>query len=172
MDVYTIEEIDNDVEIFNVKGKGRCMFTKKKLDPGSVIFVENPILIVTPNLNEQLWTYLNKLNDEQNFELPLKWHYAALCSITMLNDFNYKACLDKWVPEPDKEPDNDIYNVLDKVCEKTSFVNGNKYYYYKNKLIDPKIYSRIIQVWHYNAFGHHTDNEGLVLYNRKENKMI
>ncbi|ETW60984.1 hypothetical protein PFMC_03214 [Plasmodium falciparum CAMP/Malaysia] len=166
LDVYTIEEIDNDVEIFNVKGKGRCMFTKKKLDPGSVIFVENPILIVTPNLNEQLWTYLNKLNDEQNFELPLKWHYAALCSITMLNDFNYKACLDKWVPEPDKEPDNDIYNVLDKVCEKTSFVNGNKYYYYKNKLIDPKIYSRIIQVWHYNAFGHHTDNEGLVLYNR------
>ncbi|SOV78005.1 SET domain protein, putative [Plasmodium sp. gorilla clade G3] len=166
LDVYTIEEIDKDVEISNVKGKGRCMFTKKKLDPGSIIFVENPILIVTPNLNEQLWTYLNKLNDEQNFELPLKWHYAALCSITMLNDFNYKACLDKWVPEPDKEPDDDVYNVLDKVCEKTSFVNGNKYYYYKNKLIDPKIYSRIIQVWHYNAFGHHTDNEGLVLYNR------
>ncbi|SOV23229.1 SET domain protein, putative [Plasmodium sp. DRC-Itaito] len=166
LDVYTIEEIDNDVEISNVKGKGRCMFTKKKLDPGSIIFVENPILIVTPNLNEQLWIYLNKLNDEQNFELPLKWHYAALCSITMLNDFNYKACLDKWVPEPDKEPDDDVYNVLDKVCEKTSFVNGNKYYYYKNKLIDPKIYSRIIQVWHYNAFGHHTDNEGLVLYNR------
>ncbi|SCQ12636.1 SET domain protein,putative [Plasmodium sp.] len=108
LDVYTIEEIDKDVEISNVKGK----------------------------------------------VLP--------CSMI----FNYKACLDKWVPEPDKEPDDDVYNVLDKVCEKTSFVNGNKYYYYKNKLIDPKIYSRIIQVWHYNAFGHHTDNEGLVLYNR------
>ncbi|CRH00022.1 SET domain protein, putative [Plasmodium relictum] len=166
LDVYTVEEIDNEVEVSHVKGKGRCMFTKKNLDPGSIIFIEKPLLIITPSLNEKLWNHLNKLNNEQNFELPLKWHFAALCSITILDDSSFKACIDKWVPEPDKEPDKDVYNVLDKVCDKKIFKNGKKVYYYKKKLIDPNIYDRIIQVWHYNAFGHHTDSEGLVLYNR------
>ncbi|CRG96202.1 SET domain protein, putative [Plasmodium gallinaceum] len=166
LDIYTVEEIDNEVEVSHVKGKGRCMFTKKNLDPGSIIFIEKPLLIITPGLNEKLWNHLNKLNNEENFELPLKWHFAALCSITILDDSSFKACIDKWVPEPDKEPDKDVYNVLDKVCDKKISKNGKKVYYYKKKLIDPNIYDRIIQVWHYNAFGHHTDSEGLVLYNR------
>ncbi|SBT35077.1 SET domain protein, putative [Plasmodium ovale wallikeri] len=166
LEIYNIEEIDNEVEIAHVKGKGRCMFTRKSLDPGSIIFIEKPLLIITPSVNEKLWDYLNKLNNEQNFELPLKWHYAALCTITQLNEVDFKACVDKWIPEPNKEADEDVFNVLDKVCEKKITKNGKKYYYYKNKLIDPNIYDRIIQVWHYNAFGHHTDSEGLVLYNR------
>ncbi|SBT71250.1 SET domain protein, putative [Plasmodium malariae] len=166
LDIYSTEEIDNEVEVAYVKGKGRCMFTRKNLEPGSIIFIEKPLFIITPSLNEKLWDYLNKLNNEENFELPLKWHFAALCTITLLNDIDFKACIDKWIPEPDKGADKDVFNVLDKVCEKKITKNGYKYYYYKNKLIEPDIYDRIIQVWHYNAFGHHTDNEGLVLYNR------
>ncbi|GAW80922.1 SET domain protein [Plasmodium gonderi] len=166
LEIYNNEEIDKQVEIAYVKGKGRCMFTRKNLDAGSIIFIEKPLLIITPSLNEQLWTYLNKLNNEDNFELPLKWHYAALCTITLLDERDFKACIDKWIPEPNREADADVFNVLEKVCEKKTSKNGKKYYYYQKKLIDPQIYDRIIQVWHYNAFGHHTDNEGLVLYNR------
>ncbi|CDU18117.1 hypothetical protein, variant [Plasmodium yoelii 17X] len=166
LEIYTNEQIDNEVEIAQIKGKGRCMFTRKELNPGNIIFIEKPLLIIIPSLNETLWEILNNLNNEQPFELPLRWHYAALCTITMLNDDDFNACIDKWIPEPDKDPDADVFNVLDKVCEIKTTKNGGKYYYYKNKLIDPNIYDRIIQVWHYNAFGHHTDSEGLVLYNR------
>ncbi|KJP86127.1 hypothetical protein AK88_04250 [Plasmodium fragile] len=166
IEVYNNEEIDEQVEIAHVKGKGRCMFTRKNLEPGNIIFVEKPLIIITPDLNEELWTYLNKLNNEENFELPLKWHYAALCTITTLNDSDLKACIDKWIPEPDRDADADVFNVLDKVCDKKVAKNGQVQYFFMKKMIDPKIYDRIIQVWHYNAFGHHTDNEGLVLYNR------
>ncbi|CXI44859.1 SET domain protein, putative [Plasmodium berghei] len=166
LDIYTNEQIDNEVEIAHIKGKGRCMFTRKELNPGNIIFIEKPLLIIIPSLNETLWEILNNLNNEQPFELPLRWHYAALCTITMLNDDDFNACIDKWIPEPDKDPDDDVFNVLDKVCDIKTTKSGGKYYYYKNKLIDPNIYDRIIQVWHYNAFGHHTDSEGLVLYNR------
>ncbi|SCM21894.1 SET domain protein, putative [Plasmodium chabaudi chabaudi] len=166
LEIYTKEQIDNEVEIAQIKGKGRCMFTRKELNPGNIIFIEKPLLIIIPSLNETLWEILNNLNNEQPFELPLRWHYAALCTMTMLNDDDFNACIDKWIPEPDKDPDDDVYNVLDKVCEIKTTKSGGKYYYYKNKLIDPNIYDRIIQVWHYNAFGHHTDSEGLVLYNR------
>lgn len=168
LDIYTNEQIDNEVEIAHIKGKGRCMFTRKELNPGNIIFIEKPLLIIIPSLNETLWEILNNLNNEQPFELPLRWHYAALCTITMLNDDDFNACIDKWIPEPDKDPDDDVFNVLDKVCDIKTTKSGGKYYYYKNKLIDPNIYDRIIQVWHYNAFGHHTDSEGLVLYNRKK----
>ncbi|CAA9988174.1 SET domain protein, putative [Plasmodium knowlesi strain H] len=166
LEVYNNEQIDEQVEIAHVKGKGRCMFTRKELEAGSIIFVEKPLIIITPDLNEDLWTYLNKLNNEECFELPLKWHYAALCTITTLNDSDLKACIDKWIPEPDRDADADVFNVLNKVCDKKIAKNGKVQYFFMKKLIDPKIYDRIIQVWHYNAFGHHTDNEGLVLYNR------
>ncbi|ANQ08087.1 Uncharacterized protein PCOAH_00024670 [Plasmodium coatneyi] len=166
LEVYNNKQIDEQVEIAHVKGKGRCMFTRKDLEAGSIIFVEKPLIIITPDLNEELWTYLNKLNNEENFELPLKWHYAALCTITTLNDSDLKACIDKWIPEPDRDADADVFNVLNKVCDKKVAKNGKVQYFFMKKMIDPKIYDRIIQVWHYNAFGHHTDNEGLVLYNR------
>ncbi|EUD65608.1 hypothetical protein C922_04114 [Plasmodium inui San Antonio 1] len=166
LEVYNNEEIDEQVEIAHVKGKGRCMFTKKNIDAGSIIFVEKPLIIITPDLNEELWVYLNKLNNEESFELPLKWHYAALCTITTLNDSDFRACIDKWIPEPDRDADADVFNVLNKVCDKKFAKNGKLQYFFMKKMIDPKIYDRIIQVWHYNAFGHHTDNEGLVLYNR------
>ncbi|GAB66428.1 hypothetical protein PCYB_092140 [Plasmodium cynomolgi strain B] len=166
LEVYNNEEIDEKVEIAHVKGKGRCMFTRKNLEAGSIIFVEKPLIIITPDLNEPLWEQLNKLNNEENFELPLKWHYAALCTITTLGDSDLRACIDKWIPEPDRDADADVFNVLNKVCDKRFGKNGKLQYFFMKKMIDPKIYDRIIQVWHYNAFGHHTDNEGLVLYNR------
>ncbi|VUZ95815.1 SET domain-containing protein 7, putative [Plasmodium vivax] len=166
IEIYNNEQIDEQVEIAHVKGKGRCMFTRKNLEAGKIIFVEKPLIIITPDLNEELWAHLNKLNNEESFELPLKWHYAALCTITTLNESDFRACIDKWIPEPDREADADVFNVLNKVCEKRFAKDGRLQYFFMKKRIDPKIYDRVIQVWHYNAFGHHTDNEGLVLYNR------
>ncbi|PHJ22318.1 apical complex lysine methyltransferase [Cystoisospora suis] len=147
---YTLPQIAEKVEVKRVPGKGRCLYTKHDLEPGSIIFVETPVLVAIPSLNEELWNVLTELNEEEAFELPPVWHLAALCSLLMLDDDKKKICLDKWVPEPNKAPSDDVMRVLSRA----------------NVKVHPQLYERMLMVWRYNSFGHHTEQHGLVLYNR------
>lgn len=147
---YSLAQIAKRVQVRHVEGKGRCLYTRSSLAPGEVIFIEKPVLVAVPSLNTELWELLTTLNNETAFELPPIWHLAALCSMTMLEEEGFKICMDKWVPDTEREPSDDVL----RVC---SYLEGD---------IDPIVYERMLLVWRYNSFGHHTETQGLVLYNR------
>ncbi|KFG31730.1 apical complex lysine methyltransferase [Toxoplasma gondii p89] len=147
---YTLPQIATKVQVKHVPGKGRCLYTKHDLEPGSIIFVETPVLVAIPSLDEELWSVLTEINDEEALELPPVWHLAAICSLTMLDDEKKKICLDKWVPDPDRAPSDDVLRVINRA----------------GLQVHPKLYERMLMVWRYNSFGHHTEQHGLVLYNR------
>ncbi|PFH34910.1 apical complex lysine methyltransferase [Besnoitia besnoiti] len=147
---YTLPQIAAKVQVKHVPGKGRCLYTKHDLEPGSIIFVETPVLVAIPSLDEELWALLSELNEEEAFELPPVWHLAAICSLTMLDDEKKNICLDKWVPDPDRPPSDDVIRVMKRA----------------GLDIHPQLYERMLMVWRYNSFGHHTEQHGLVLYNR------
>ncbi|KAL8446569.1 hypothetical protein Emed_005023 [Eimeria media] len=147
---YTLGQIAKRVRVRHVEGKGRCLYTRSALAPGEVIFVEKPVLVAVPSLNPELWDLLTTLNEEAAFDLPPIWHLAALSSLTSLGEEGFKICMDKWVPETDREPSEDVL----RVC---SYIEGE---------IDPHMYERMLLVWRYNSFGHHSEAQGLVLYNR------
>lgn len=150
LEPYSLAQIAQRVQVRHVEGKGRCLYTRSALDPGEIIFIEKPVLVAVPSLNPELWDLLTTLNNEQAFDLPPIWHLAALCSMTTLGEEGYKICMDKWVPETDREPSEDVL----RVC---SYIEGD---------IDAHVYERMLLVWRYNSFGHHTETQGLVLYNR------
>ncbi|OEH76140.1 set domain-containing protein bromodomain-containing protein [Cyclospora cayetanensis] len=150
LEPFTLSQIAQRVHVRRVEGKGRCLYTRNALAPGEVIFVERPVLVAVPSLNPELWDLLNELNGETAFELPPIWHLAALCSLTMLDEEAFNVCLDKWVPDEDSEPSQDVL----RVC---GYLEGD---------IDARLYERLLLVWRYNSFGHHTETQGLVLYNR------
>ncbi|KAL8454314.1 hypothetical protein Emag_001473 [Eimeria magna] len=147
---YSLAQIAKRVRVRHVEGKGRCLYTRSSLAPGEVIFVEKPVLVAVPSLNPELWDLLTTLNEEAAFDLPPIWHLAALSSLTSLGEEGFKICMDKWVPETDREPSEDVL----RVC---SYIEGE---------IDPHMYERMLLVWRYNSFGHHSEAQGLVLYNR------
>lgn len=147
---FTLSQIARRVQVRHVEGKGRCLYTRNALVPGEVIFIEKPVLVAVPSINPELWELLTELNNETAFDLPPIWHLAALCSMTQLNEEGYQICMDKWVPDTDREPSEDVL----RVC---SYLDGD---------VDPQIYERMLLVWRYNSFGHHTETQGLVLYNR------
>ncbi|KAL8437412.1 hypothetical protein ACSSS7_001007 [Eimeria intestinalis] len=147
---YSLAQIAKRVRVRHVEGKGRCLYTRSSLVPGEVIFVEKPVLVAVPSLNPELWDLLTTLNEEAAFDLPPIWHLAALSSLTSLGEEGFKICMDKWVPETYREPSEDVL----RVC---SYIEGE---------IDPHMYERMLLVWRYNSFGHHSEAQGLVLYNR------
>lgn len=147
---YSLAQIASRVQVRQVEGKGRCLYTRSFLAPGEVIFIEKPVLVAVPSLNTELWELLTTLNNESAFELPPIWHLAALCSMTMLEEEGFRICMDKWVPDTERDPSEDVL----RVC---SYLEGE---------IDPHVYERMLLVWRYNSFGHHTETQGLVLYNR------
>ncbi|XP_026191250.1 uncharacterized protein LOC34620772 [Cyclospora cayetanensis] len=111
LEPFTLSQIAQRVHVRRVEGKGRCLYTRNALAPGEVIFVERPVLVAVPSLNPELWDLLNELNGETAFELPPIWHLAALCSLTMLDEEAFNVCLDKWVPDEDSEPSQDVLRV-------------------------------------------------------------
>ncbi|CBZ55580.1 hypothetical protein NCLIV_060040 [Neospora caninum Liverpool] len=147
---YTLSQIATKVQVRHVPGKGRCLYTKHDLEPGAIIFVETPVLVAIPSLDEELWSALTEINDEEALELPPVWHLAAICSLTMLDDEKKQICLDKWVPDPDRPPSDDVLRVINRAGLE----------------VHPQLYERMLMVWRYNSFGHHTEQQGLVLYNR------
>ncbi|KAH8738942.1 SET domain protein [Cryptosporidium ryanae] len=145
---WNIEDIYENVEVKYIEGKGRCLFAKKCFNPGDIIFAESPILVVTPELSPELSEFLENMNSKETFTLPPLWHVAALCSLTMLDEDEKAACLDKWVPDPDAEPSYDVHRII----ENTGIE------------VDPHLYERTLNAWRFNSF-YHTSNNGIVLYN-------
>ncbi|OII77770.1 hypothetical protein cand_014090 [Cryptosporidium andersoni] len=146
---WDISQIDEHVEIRVTKDKGRCLYARKSFNPGDIIFAENPILVVTPDIAQEMYDFLEELNESETFSLPPLWHLAALCTLTMLDEETKQACLDKWVPDPYAEPSHDVIKVIEN----------------SGLDIDPYMYERTLGAWRYNSFNH-TSNNGIVLYNR------
>jgi len=146
---FPIEKIHQAVTIKHTQRKGRCLYTRKDLNPGDIIFIESPVLVAVPSLNPDLWSMLSELNDTNTMELPPVWHLAAICSLTMLEQRGRQIIADKWVPDANKAPSDDVIRVLQHTRIK----------------LDPREYERFLQAWRYNSFGHHTESDGLVLYN-------
>eukprot|EP01071_Lankesteria_metandrocarpae_P013147 Lankesteria_metandrocarpae@DN673_c0_g1_i1.p1 len=152
-DVYTPEMIAKEVHVKKTTAKGRCLYTKNAREPGDIIFVENPVMVAVPSLNKKLWTVLEELNEEKEFSLPPIWHLAALCSLTMLPKASRDIILDKWVPEPDAAASTDVMRVLSRLPR------------FSESKVYGRVYQRALDAWRFNSFGHHTEENGLVLFN-------
>ncbi|XP_055388444.1 uncharacterized protein LOC129617011 [Condylostylus longicornis] len=161
---FTSSEIDDQIEIRHIEGKGRCCFARRDFAPGEIIFIELPTLAAIPSIDTPLWEKLSEINEEEALDLPPIWHLAALYSLTKLPKSEQRVLLEKWVPgefpfgllkqlvntDKNKAPSRDLKRILAKT----------------QLAVDAKRYERYLQVWRYNSFGHHVESDGLVLYNR------
>lgn len=146
---FTEEQILERVYIEPVPGKGRCAFATRDYTAGSVIYVESPTCVAIPSLAPDYWEILERMNEEAPFSYPPVWQLAALYSLTRMSEEDQGILLNKWVADPDKEPSEDAL----RVCNE--FELGED---------APRLYERFLQVWRFNSFGHHVENDGLVLY--------
>eukprot|EP01056_Protomagalhaensia_sp_Gyna25_P005109 Protomagalhaensia_sp_Gyna_25__5108@NODE_58_length_5893_cov_92_436112_g43_i0_p2_GENE_NODE_58_length_5893_cov_92_436112_g43_i0NODE_58_length_5893_cov_92_436112_g43_i0_p2_ORF_typecomplete_len551_score113_56SET/PF00856_28/2_4e03SET/PF00856_28/2_9e11SET/PF00856_28/3_8e03TPR_12/PF13424_6/0_17TPR_12/PF13424_6/81AAA_13/PF13166_6/0_14Elf1/PF05129_13/0_4NOB1_Zn_bind/PF08772_11/0_72_NODE_58_length_5893_cov_92_436112_g43_i010782730 len=150
---YSHMMIDQRVFIKRVEGKGRCLFARRAFKPGDIIFVESPVLAAIPSVNPELWTILKELNDEEPLNLPPIWHLGAVTSLTKLDLTGQRAVQEKFVPDPDAPPGRDVKRVLGRT----------------GLALDPYKFERALNAWRFNGFGHHAENEGLILYDRISN---
>jgi len=210
---WSDEQIDRAVEVRRVEGKGRCLFTRRALAPGTVVYKEEPLLVALPSLDAQLWDKLVKVNEDKPLELPPIWHFAALYSLQYMSQRDLHKCFDKCIPDPDEiaEPSPDVLRVVERlqlcpldasptrkgsaasISSSSKLAGGARrkddqlqawvhlcetgegrtkpwtcygYELGSQTPIHPLHYQKMLIVWRYNSFGHHTEAEGLVLYNR------
>jgi hypothetical protein len=155
---WTVAKIDRRASVRQTSEKGRCLFTNEACEPGQVVFVERPTLVALPAHNPRLWEHLQKLHEAQPLQLgTVTFHYAALLSQLTLDDTSIKIILDKFVPEPDEEPGEDVIRILQSIQEHLQDL--------VKAPIEPQRLQRLVSAWRYNSFGHHKE-DGLVLYNR------
>jgi len=141
--------------------KGRCLFVNEACEPGQVVFIERPTLVALPGSAQKLWDNLTKLHEAQPLVLgTVAFHYAALLSQLQLDPASLDVILDKFVPEPDEEPGEDVARILESLQD-----DLHEALNLKEHPIDPRKMQRMVSSWRYNSFGHHKE-DGLVLYNR------
>jgi hypothetical protein len=68
--------------------------------------------------------------------------------------------LDKFVPDQDEEPGDDVLRILSSLQD-----DMHPNLKLKEQPLDPRRLQRLVSAWRYNSFGHHKE-DGLVLYNR------
>mmetsp|Transcript_98758 Transcript_98758/g.175826 ORF Transcript_98758/g.175826 Transcript_98758/m.175826 type:complete len:517 (+) Transcript_98758:67-1617(+) len=145
----------------DTESKGRCLYTQEACEPGQVVFVERPLLVALPATAPALWECLTKLHEATPLNLgTVTFHYAALISMLTLDKDDVGIILDKYVPEPDEEPNEDVLRILKTLKETLPEILNTKV-----STIDAKNFQRLVSAWRYNSFGHHKE-DGLVLYNR------
>jgi len=153
--------IERRASVRRTAEKGRCLFTNEACEPGQVVFVEKPTLVALPALSPKLWEHLQKLHEVQPLNLgTVTFHFAALLSQLTLDDTSIQVILDKFVPDPDEDPGEDVLRILSSLQE-----NNVDSLNLKDNPIDPRKLQRLVSAWRYNSFGHHKE-DGLVLYNR------
>eukprot|EP01053_Blabericola_migrator_P013239 Blabericola_migrator_1__13238@NODE_91_length_14555_cov_140_209277_g81_i0_p2_GENE_NODE_91_length_14555_cov_140_209277_g81_i0NODE_91_length_14555_cov_140_209277_g81_i0_p2_ORF_typecomplete_len479_score73_37SET/PF00856_28/2_4e10SET/PF00856_28/3_7e03NOB1_Zn_bind/PF08772_11/1_4_NODE_91_length_14555_cov_140_209277_g81_i040445480 len=150
---YTQMMIDQRVFIKRIEGKGRCLFARMAFKPGDIIFVEAPVLAAIASVNPELWVILKELNEEEPLNLPPIWHLGAITSLTKLDLAGQRAVQEKFVPDPEAPPGRDVKRVLART----------------GLALDPYKFERALNAWRFNGFGHHAENEGLILYDRISN---
>lgn len=153
--------IDRRASVRDSATKGRCLFANEACEPGQVVFVEKPVLVALPAMNQPLWDHLQKLHEAQPLNLgTVTFHYAALLSHLLLEKADLNTIMDKFVPEPDEEPGDDVVRILENLR-----LNMADALSLKERPVKPKDLQRLVSAWRYNSFGHHKE-DGLVLYNR------
>lgn len=158
---WSVQKIDRRVSVRNSPDKGRCLFTNEASEPGQVVFVERPILVTLPSLQPKLWEHLQKLHEAQPLNLgTITFHYAALVSMLELDDDSIGIILDKFVPDPDEAPGDDVLRIINSIRDNMKGVLD-----LKPHQADAKKLQRLVSSWRFNSFGHHKE-DGLVLYNR------
>merc|ERR1719433_1195572 len=151
--------IDRRASVRKTADKGRCLFTNEACSPGQVVFVEKPVLVALPAMCPKLWEHMQKLHEAQPLNLgTVTFHFAALMSELTLDQASIDIILDKFVPEPDEEPGEDVIRILQSIQENIPEV-------LLGRQIDAPKLQRLVSAWRYNCFGHHKE-DGLVLYNR------
>lgn len=156
---WATTRIDRRVSVRETCDKGRCLFTNEACEPGQVVFVERPTLVALPALHQKLWDHLQKLHEAQPLNLgTVTFHFAALMSQLQLDTASIDVILDKFVPDPDEEPGDDVIRILKSLQENLPDM-------VKERALDPRRLQRLVSAWRYNSFGHHKE-DGLVLYNR------
>jgi len=152
--------IDRRVSVRDTPEKGRCLYTNEACEPGHIVFVEKPTLVALPAAAQKLWEHLQKLHEAQPLNLgTVTFHFAALMSQLKLDPMSIEIIMDKFVPEPDEEPGEDVVRILQSLQENLpEFMNSGP-------PLDPRRLQRLVSAWRYNSFGHHKE-DGLVLYNR------
>lgn len=110
------------------------------------------MLISSPLIDPLLFERLSSVIDAMDSvpELGVVWHYAALLSLLHEGSRNcLERMVSKWVPELDSRVLSDCKCILE------SFgLSGVGVYEY----------AHLVSVWRYNSFGHHTDLNGLCMY--------
>eukprot|EP00442_Polarella_glacialis_P000469 CAMPEP_0115096580 /NCGR_PEP_ID=MMETSP0227-20121206/29819_1 /TAXON_ID=89957 /ORGANISM="Polarella glacialis, Strain CCMP 1383" /LENGTH=517 /DNA_ID=CAMNT_0002490363 /DNA_START=126 /DNA_END=1679 /DNA_ORIENTATION=+ len=158
---WSYSRIDKRVTVRDSTAKGRCLFTNEACEPGKVVFVEKPLLVALPALAPKLWEKLQQLHEAQPLNLgTITFHFAAMITLTQLDAASVGVIMDKYVPDPDEEPNEDVTRILSSMKDSPEEV-------LKCKVEDlcPKKLQRLVSAWRYNSFGHHKE-DGLVLYNR------
>lgn len=160
---WTPKRIDRRSCVKDDPNKGRCLFTNEACEPGNVVFVERPTLVALPASAPKLWEHLTKLHEATPLQLgTVTFHYAALLSQLKLEPMPLDVIMDKFVPEPDEEPGEDVTRILQSLMDANFQADGLNL---KENPIDARKLQRLVSSWRYNSFGHHKE-DGLVLYNR------
>jgi len=155
--------IERKASVRRTAEKGRCLFTNEACEPGQVIFVEKPTLVSLPALSPELYEHLQKLHEAEPLMLgTVTFHFAALMSQLTLDQESVNVILDKFVPEPDGDPGEDVIRILKSLEDNKGLAETLRL---KERPIDPRRLQRLVSAWRYNSFGHHKE-DGLVLYNR------
>ncbi|CAJ1446610.1 unnamed protein product, partial [Effrenium voratum] len=153
--------IEKRATVAETKNKGRCLFTNEACEAGSVVFVERPLLVALPAVAPLLWQCLQKLHEAAPLNLgTVTFHFAALVSVLTLEKADIDIIRDKYVPEPDEEPNEDVTRILKALQDAPLDGQSSKI-----RTLDAKGFQRLVSAWRYNSFGHHKE-DGLVLYNR------
>jgi len=160
---WSAAKIDRRASVRQTADKGRCLYTNEVCEPGQVVFVERPVLVALPALFPALWEHLKKMHEEQPLSLgTITFHFAALISEIKLEASAVHVILDKFVPDPNEGPGDDVLRILRSLQEHPTLAETIKL---KERPMDPRRLQRLVSAWRYNSFGHHKE-DGLVLYNR------
>lgn len=158
---WTPSQIDKGATVRECEGKGRCLFTNEACDPGQIVFIERPTQVALPCLSQNLWNHMTELHEEQPLNLgTITFHFAGLLSQLLLDPMSLDIVIDKFVPDPDEEPGEDVVRILESLQK-----NMSEELNLAENPIDPRRLQRLVSSWRYNSFGHHKE-DGLVLYNR------
>jgi len=116
-------------------------------------------LMSLPSLSQKLWDHLQSLHEAQPLNLgTVTFHFAALMSQFELDPMSIDVIMDKFVPDPDEEPSEDVVRILQSIQDNMPEILSEH-------PVDPRRLQRLVSAWRYNSFGHHKE-DGLVLYNR------
>lgn len=160
---YSNEQIMSVVEVAPTPGKGNCMYVRHAYEPGELILVERPLFVIVPDNDRELWAKLNSLNEQHPLQLSPIWHQAAFLTIVTGTAEQIEIMKGKWVLDQNPPVTEDVYRILESTC--IGQPNG-EFVYSNGVVVDPKLYQFLLQVWPLNAFGHSSDPNGLVIYNK------